>query len=82
MPVNQFEDSRITEGTLKKDEAHVDSTGKDSRAISRDDVRDGFEEPLETMEGDAIESEADRKKGLRVGQHSRNRPGDSERTRP
>jgi sporulation protein YlmC with PRC-barrel domain len=46
MAVNNFEQSRISQGTLKRDANDVGNTARtdlnQSRAISRDDVRDGF----------------------------------------
>lgn len=49
MAVNTFEDSRIAAGTLnrngQKPGMQGNSTAEESSAISRDDVRDGFESP-------------------------------------
>jgi len=46
MPVNRFEDSRIAAGTLRQGAQKIGETAvqtpDESRAISRDDVRDGF----------------------------------------
>lgn len=45
MASNRFEDSRISEGTLKRRAQHDGSVARESRAVSRDDVRDGFAPP-------------------------------------
>jgi sporulation protein YlmC with PRC-barrel domain len=42
MAINQFENSRISEGTLRGGAQHDQSVPNESRTISRDDVRDGF----------------------------------------
>lgn len=41
MPANQFENSRISEGTMQPNAQHHATAREESRAISRDDVRDG-----------------------------------------
>jgi sporulation protein YlmC with PRC-barrel domain len=51
MPINQFENSRVSEGTMHADAQHNGSVSNESRAISRDDVRDGFAEPTAGRQG-------------------------------
>ncbi|HEX4277220.1 MAG TPA: PRC-barrel domain-containing protein [Bryobacteraceae bacterium] len=51
MPANQFENSRISEGTLHQNAQHNGTVQEESRAISRDDVRDGFAEASPAREG-------------------------------
>jgi hypothetical protein len=61
MSINQFESSRIADGTLKPGAQHIGETARDampeSRAISRDDVRDGAAEPLPSRSIDVREGE-------------------------
>lgn len=45
MATNQFENSRITEGTMRPGAQHDGAALNESSAISRDDVRDGVAEP-------------------------------------
>lgn len=45
MATNQFENSRISEGTLLYGAQHNRNVLDESNAVSRDDVRDGFAEP-------------------------------------
>jgi len=45
MPGNSFEGSRISEGTLHTGAQHSGAAWNESKALSRDDVRDGFAEP-------------------------------------
>jgi sporulation protein YlmC with PRC-barrel domain len=42
MPNNEFEKSRISEGTMRPNAQHNTIAQNESRAISRDDVRDGY----------------------------------------
>ena len=57
MATNKFENSRVSEGTLRTGAQH-DGTGlKESSAISRDDVRDGFAEPPVSNEGNSTAME-------------------------
>jgi sporulation protein YlmC with PRC-barrel domain len=50
MAVNNFEQSRVSQGTLRNNANEIgESAGTDlnqSKALSRDDVRDGFEAPV------------------------------------
>ena len=48
MAVNQLESSRISEGTMQTGSQHPGIFTNQSRAISRDDVRDGFADPPES----------------------------------
>jgi sporulation protein YlmC with PRC-barrel domain len=45
MATNQFENSRVSEGTLRTGAQHDGNALNESSAVSRDDVRDGFAEP-------------------------------------
>jgi sporulation protein YlmC with PRC-barrel domain len=56
MPGNQFENSRISEGTMHPGAHHNGSVQNESSAISRDDVRDGFAEgvPVKGEENKAV----------------------------
>jgi len=45
MATNQFENSRISEGTLRRGAQHDGNALNESSAVSRDDVRDGFADP-------------------------------------
>jgi sporulation protein YlmC with PRC-barrel domain len=56
MPTNQFENSRISEGTLRSGAQHNQIPPEESDAISRDDVRDGFAEPPVPIEGNEPDS--------------------------
>jgi sporulation protein YlmC with PRC-barrel domain len=71
MATNQFESSRIAEGGLKPGAQHIGNTARDaveeSRAISRDDIRDGAA-PL-------LPKSTDRREGEREG----NKPSTPER---
>lgn len=51
MPSNPFEDSRVAEGTFNRSAQYPSNFQdvEDSKAISRDDVRDGFESPSGEM---------------------------------
>jgi sporulation protein YlmC with PRC-barrel domain len=51
MPTNQFENSRVAEGTLQLGAQHDGKASNESIAVSRDDVRDGFAEPQVSREG-------------------------------
>jgi hypothetical protein len=42
MAINEYENSRASEGTLRTGAQHNGSDRNESKAISRDDVRDGF----------------------------------------
>src|SRR5690242_13169679 len=54
MAVNNFEQSRTSQGTLRRDANEIGNTARadinQSNALSRDDVRDGFEAPLTSKE--------------------------------
>ena len=52
MPANQFEDSRVTEGTLRTGARHTDTVMNESATVSRDDVRDGFDGAQPPADGD------------------------------
>jgi len=59
MAVNRFEDSRIAAGTLKSGAQQIGETAaqvaEESRAISRDDVRDGYStEPIKNIKSRLI----------------------------
>ena len=56
MPANQFENSRISEGTLLGGAQHNQQAPNESKAISRDDVRDGAAEPTAAPEGNIPDS--------------------------
>jgi sporulation protein YlmC with PRC-barrel domain len=60
MATNRFENSRISEGTLHTGAQREGSAPNESRAVSRDDVRDGFAggSTSEQAEASAIEPEA------------------------
>jgi hypothetical protein len=45
MATDQFENSRVSEGTLRTGAQHDGNALNESRAVSRDDIRDGFAEP-------------------------------------
>jgi hypothetical protein len=45
MTINEFENSRTSEGTMRTGAQHNGSSLNESSAVSRDDVRDGFAEP-------------------------------------
>jgi len=45
MSGNEFENSRVSDGTMQPGAQHPGTTMNESRAVSRDDVRDGFAEP-------------------------------------
>jgi hypothetical protein len=50
MPGNQFENSRIFEGTVKSRARHMPAEKQEfgeSNSISRDDIREGLEPPTE-----------------------------------
>jgi sporulation protein YlmC with PRC-barrel domain len=57
MATNKFENSRVSEGTLQTGAQHDGNALKESRAISRDDVRDGFAEPPVSKEGNSTAME-------------------------
>lgn len=48
MAINEFENSRAAEGTMRSGAQHNGSAMNESRSVSRDDVRDGFAEPENT----------------------------------
>jgi len=52
MPTNQFENARVTEGTMPRGAQHNATLERESAAISRDDVRDGFAEPAVGRQAD------------------------------
>jgi sporulation protein YlmC with PRC-barrel domain len=54
MANNQFENSRISEGTMHSNAQHNGTVQEESRAISRDDVRDGFAEQSPAREGNTV----------------------------
>jgi sporulation protein YlmC with PRC-barrel domain len=68
MPRNQFENSRISEGTYRRAAQHISESGsasvarQDSDTISRNDVRDGFSAPrvisAGTLSGDRVHNPA------------------------
>jgi sporulation protein YlmC with PRC-barrel domain len=57
MATNRFENSRVSEGTLHTGAQHDGNALNESRAISRDDVRDGFAGAPEQADAAAIEPE-------------------------
>jgi sporulation protein YlmC with PRC-barrel domain len=58
MATNQFENSRVSEGTLRTGAQHDGNALNESIAISRDDVRDGFAERPAPQEGNSSAMEA------------------------
>src|SRR5579884_3767601 len=59
MAVNNFEQSRVSQGTLRRDANEIGDTARadlnQSKALSRDDVRDGFGEAPRTATEDQRE---------------------------
>jgi len=59
MAVNNFEQSRASQGTLRRDANEIGNTARadinQSNALSRDDVRDGFADPPRATNEDARE---------------------------
>src|SRR5947209_5188109 len=59
MPTNPFESSQIAEGTMRPNAQHNTTMENESRAISRDDVRDGYADaPPPGNAGEKSEREA------------------------
>src|SRR5438874_10058189 len=81
MPVNRFEDSRIATGTLRQGAHEIGETSvqapEESKAISRDDVRDGVVQPPPAQESgtSSVKRRAIKASSL-TGKHVRNPAGE------